>query len=205
MMNPLFSFFLILCAILAYGALHSFLAAIEVKQVIEQAMGDSRRKYYRLIYNLIATITLFPLLALVARLPGQVLYTVPMPARLLMLGLQLLSIAGFLMAVAQTGAFTLLGLTQLLNPNSLKKPPVLVKTGFYRWVRHPIYSFGIAILWLSPWMTSNILAFNLGITIYILVGAMLEEKKLIIEYGEAYLEYKRQTPMLIPLPSRKQN
>jgi hypothetical protein len=54
----------------------------------------------------------------------------------------------------------------------------------------------------APW---NILMFGgqsltvyLGATIYILIGAYFEEKKLVGEFGDAYTDYKRRTPMLIP-------
>jgi protein-S-isoprenylcysteine O-methyltransferase Ste14 len=39
---------------------------------------------------------------------------------------------------------------------------------------------------------------NIGLTVYILIGALFEERKLLREFGEAYAEYRRRTPMLIP-------
>jgi protein-S-isoprenylcysteine O-methyltransferase Ste14 len=74
----------------------------------------------------------------------------------------------------------------------------LVVRGLYRWVRHPLYTAGLVLIWLSPVMTANLLALNAGLTIYIVAGAMLEERKLQAEFGEAYAAYKRRTPMLIP-------
>ena len=47
-------------------------------------------------------------------------------------------------------------------------------------------------------MTWNILAFNLGATLYILVGIQFEERKLLKEFGQAYADYRRGVPMLIP-------
>jgi protein-S-isoprenylcysteine O-methyltransferase Ste14 len=37
-----------------------------------------------------------------------------------------------------------------------------------------------------------------GATIYILIGAYFEERKLSREFGAAYADYKSKTPMLIP-------
>jgi protein-S-isoprenylcysteine O-methyltransferase Ste14 len=68
----------------------------------------------------------------------------------------------------------------------------------YRWVRHPLYTAGLLIIWLFPIMTCNLLALNIGMTLYILLGAVLEERKLEREFGEAYAQYKSRTPMLIP-------
>lgn len=70
--------------------------------------------------------------------------------------------------------------------------------GLYAWVRHPIYTAGLIFLWLTPILTSNLLAMNIGLTLYILIGAWLEERKMVAEFGEAYREYQRRVPMLIP-------
>ena len=53
---------------------------------------------------------------------------------------------------------------------------------------------------MTPLLTWNLLALNLGATIYILAGAWLEERKLLAEFGEAYADYRRRTPFIIPWP-----
>jgi protein-S-isoprenylcysteine O-methyltransferase Ste14 len=65
-------------------------------------------------------------------------------------------------------------------------------------VRHPLYTCGLLIVWLSPVMTWNLLALILGLTVYILVGIHFEERKLRREFGEAYAAYQRRVPALIP-------
>ena len=42
------------------------------------------------------------------------------------------------------------------------------------------------------------MALNLGLTVYIVVGANLEERRLVGEFCSAYGEYKKGTPMLVP-------
>jgi protein-S-isoprenylcysteine O-methyltransferase Ste14 len=39
----------------------------------------------------------------------------------------------------------------------------------------------------------------IGATLYIIIGAYFEERKLLRDFGDAYAGYKRKTPMLIPL------
>jgi protein-S-isoprenylcysteine O-methyltransferase Ste14 len=68
----------------------------------------------------------------------------------------------------------------------------------YRWVRHPLYTAGLLFIWLTPIMTLNTLVVFIAATVYILVGAFFEERKLEREFGQAYREYKAATPMLIP-------
>jgi protein-S-isoprenylcysteine O-methyltransferase Ste14 len=89
------------------------------------------------------------------------------------------------------------GLRQLVGE---EEPSQLVTTGFYGWVRHPLYLFGLLVLWLTPLMTLNMLVVYLSLTGYLLIGASFEEHKLARNFGAAYAAYKARTPMIIPLP-----
>ena len=74
----------------------------------------------------------------------------------------------------------------------------LVTNGLYRHVRHPLYSAGIAFIWLMPLMTVNVLAINLALTVYVVIGAVFEERRLRRYFGQAYADYAAVTPMFIP-------
>jgi len=52
--------------------------------------------------------------------------------------------------------------------------------------------------WWVPVMSWNVLALNIGISVYALLGALLEERKLLSEFGKPYDEYRRRTPFIIP-------
>jgi hypothetical protein len=58
------------------------------------------------------------------------------------------------------------------------------------------------LFWTSPEVTADGLLLSLMWTIWIWVGATLEERDLIAEFGEAYRAYQRQVPMLIPWRGR---
>ena len=75
--------------------------------------------------------------------------------------------------------------------------PFMVR-GPYRWVRHPLYSSAIVLLWTSPDVTLDRLLFNVLWTAWIYVGARLEERDLVQDFGEAYRDYQRRIPMLVP-------
>ena len=190
----------VLLAMLVYGALHSALASLRFKGWVLKWLGPGRYRYYRLFFSLSAGFTLLPVLALAALLPDGQLYAIPMPWVLLTLAVQVAAGICFLLALTQTGTRDFLGVGVLFRTAQADQPQRLATGGFYRWVRHPLYFFGLVILWLTPLLTWNLLALNLGGTIYILAGAWLEERKLLVEFGEAYALYRGRTPFIIPWP-----
>ena len=180
-----------------WGVVHSWLASLEVKTAAQRAFGDAAARWYRLAYNAFSVVTFAPILLLVGLLPDRVLYVVPPPWRYMMLIGELLAAACILIALLQVDAASFVGIRQLFQG---EQPSQLVIGGFYRWVRHPLYLFGLLILWLTPTMTRNMFIAFLALTAYLIIGALFEERKLLREFGSAYAEYRARTPMLIPLP-----
>ncbi|MEW5940503.1 MAG: isoprenylcysteine carboxylmethyltransferase family protein, partial [Chloroflexota bacterium] len=185
----------ILLSLLLWGAIHSFLASLSFKTFLTNSLGQSLMRGYRLFYNLFSFLTFLPILYLVATLPDAPLYSIPAPISYAMILGQGIGLVLLVVGVLQTDTLAFVGLRQLFEE---EKPAPLVTRGLYRLVRHPLYSAGLMILWFSPQATVNSFTLYLGATIYILVGAYFEERKLLREFGEAYAEYKSHTPMLIP-------
>lgn len=193
---------LTLVAVALWGILHSLLAAPRVKERLRKAVGPSADRAYRLAYNTVAVLTLLPVLAVPARLPGVMLYRIPAPWVLLTTAVQILALIAIAATLLQTGASSFLGIRQLIDPQGAGTASLEV-SGFYRWVRHPLYTAGLVFIWLSPVMTSSTLMLFLGLTFYILIGSRYEERQLVAEFGEDYLEYQKRVPALIPrLPER---
>ncbi|HMK69222.1 MAG TPA: isoprenylcysteine carboxylmethyltransferase family protein, partial [Stellaceae bacterium] len=82
-------------------------------------------------------------------------------------------------------------------------PPNFHTPSLYRYVRHPIYLSFLLALWPTPAMSLGHLLFAAGATGYILVGIQLEERDLVVLFGDRYRRYRRQVGMLLPLPRRR--
>jgi protein-S-isoprenylcysteine O-methyltransferase Ste14 len=190
-------FFAIISSMIVYGLVHSILASHTVKHLAERALGGWVNRVYRLFFSAMAVLTFLPVLALLARMPDAGIYTLTAPWLYLTVAIQMLSAVGMLAAVWQTGFLSFVGFTDLLADPAATKS-ILVTAGFYRWMRHPIYTFSLLFLWLVPYMTWNILALNIGVTGYFVVGTIFEERKLRHEFGQAYDVYARRTPRFIP-------
>ena len=66
-------FILVALMMLGYGVLHSWLASTRLKESIRHLVGDQRYYgLYRASFNLIAVVTLVPVLGLVIFLPGNI-------------------------------------------------------------------------------------------------------------------------------------
>lgn len=183
------SIFILLFALALWGIVHSILASNFAKDMLGHV------SFYRLGYNIFAAISFLPILYLMTVLPDQPVYQVPAPWKFVMLGGQMFAVLMLFVAFLQTDSLSFVGLRQLFEE---EKSSGLVTRGLYRLVRHPLYTFSLLFIWLSPTISQNALTVYVGATFYVLIGAYFEERKLLLEFGSAYAEYKQRTPMLIP-------
>ncbi|MEJ2484319.1 MAG: isoprenylcysteine carboxylmethyltransferase family protein [Anaerolineales bacterium] len=188
--------FTIPAAALLYGFIHSLIAANGFKHLIYRLLGEGAKKYYRLFYSLFASVTLLPVLILPAVIPDQTLYKIPEPLVYFTVFIQIVSVLLLVYSVLQTGALQFIGLSQAFG---LKREDKLNTGGLYRYMRHPLYTFSLLVLWLTPTMTRNFALLYAALTVYIIIGAVFEERKLLQTFGAAYQEYRAKTPFLIPL------
>lgn len=68
----------------------------------------------------------------------------------------------------------------------------------YSRIRHPLYVGWAIAFWATPSMTAGHLLFAAGMTAYMLVAVLFEERDLVAYFGRQYTEYRRQVPMFIP-------
>ena len=100
-----------------------------------------------------------------------------------------------------------LGLTQLRDFAAGRQPeaPAFTTTGILGIIRHPWYTGTLLFLAFCLPITDVNLIWRLVFVIYVLIGTELEERKLIAELGETYLNYRREVPRFFPFPRRRRS
>jgi methanethiol S-methyltransferase len=192
--------FWLIVSIIVWGLVHSLLASLKARHLASQWFGGQAARFYRLLYNAFAVLSFIPVLGIAALTKSPTIYRVPLPWSGLMVLGEMLAVVGLLFGLWQTDVWGFLGLRQLTGAAGSSQ---LTTAGLYRYVRHPLYTMGLLFIWFFPYMTGTILVFNLSLSLYILVGAFFEERKLRREFGQAYIDYAAVTPMLIPFTKWK--
>ena len=183
----------------AYCTLHSAMISETATGFLKRRLGDSFR-FYRLFFNSIAILTLIPVLwyshslrqAAIFRWEG--VWLVP---QYLLLG------CGILLVVAGGRHYSLgqfVGISQLRGASSggLATGGGIDPSGVLGVVRHPWYTAVVLLLWARD-LDMAALVGNGVLTVYIVVGTLLEERKLVHEFGDAYRSYQERVSMFVPL------
>ena len=74
----------------------------------------------------------------------------------------------------------------------------LVTRGIHRYVRHPLYSAMFLMFWGRAFDEAALMTALWG-TLYLVIGTIFEERKLLQIYGEDYARYSAAVPRYVPL------
>jgi protein-S-isoprenylcysteine O-methyltransferase Ste14 len=74
----------------------------------------------------------------------------------------------------------------------------LLVLGPYRYVRHPLMACLLVAFWAQPVMTPTLAVLSGGLTAYLALGLVFEERDLLRTFGPAYAAYRRRVPALVP-------
>lgn len=120
--------------------------------------------------------------------------------RVILRVLFILPIAGFVWGAKALGLFDPFGIKEILDYQHDRKPRPIAFTikGPYRWIRHPLYLFMLVMIWSCPNLTTDRLLFNILWSAWICIGTLLEERDLVEQFGDAYRDYQKKVPMLLP-------
>jgi protein-S-isoprenylcysteine O-methyltransferase Ste14 len=178
---------------IVYGVIHSVLAHKKVKEAAETKMGH-RFRFYRIFYVLFAFVTLVAILIYQLLIPPILLFQKSIATDIAGI---LVSVSGLILMLVCIRKYfmSLSGLKSLFFEQHRNE---LIITGVHRYIRHPLYLGTFIFIWglLLIFPHLSLLVMNVVITVYTLIGIKFEEEKLVEEYGEDYVEYRKRVGAL---------
>jgi methanethiol S-methyltransferase len=190
---------------IGYCVIHSFLISIKITRFMNRVL---KRYYafYRFFYIIISFVLIIPLINFSTRIEPVVIISYGFPITVLRYVLIFGSLLMFFWSFFfNYDSLSFFGIRQILNFYTSKteiQSDTIKKSGFLGVIRHPMYFALLIYLWCHTFTLSEIIV-NSVLTIYIIIGTKLEEKKLVLEFGDEYIKYKSQVPMLIPFTKPK--
>lgn len=190
-MNLGYAYFIFLVYCVTYYAIHSIMASDFMKSKINWSP-----QAYRLLFNFIAIITLLPGIIPFRMLTQVSSETLNYPAWLFYLGVAYASVGTVIILLALKN-YDLLEFSGL---GKAKPNEDLRVNGLNKFVRHPLYSGIFLLVWgmYLATMEANFSIIAAVTSIYIYFGTKLEERKLVDQFGEKYLKYRKEVPMFVP-------
>ncbi len=115
------------------------------------------------------------------------------------IALTAISVLGLIILVAALRHYDLgqfAGTAQIRGPKEDLIEPLHL-TGLHTYVRHPIYAGATLILWGNAQDDFGLATALFG-SVYLVIGTWLEERQLVETYGDAYRDYRRKVPAVVP-------
>ncbi len=121
--------------------------------------------------------------------------TVPLPGWIRWLGV----FGGFIAVALLIWMFSSLGMN-ITDTVVTRRKHTLVTHGPYRWIRHPLYTFGILFFLCLSLISSLWIIPVLGIPAFAILikRTSIEEDSLYARFGEEYLQYTQRTGRFLP-------
>ncbi|WP_233553638.1 methyltransferase family protein [Algoriphagus lacus] len=190
--------------VLSWGlfySLHSALAASKLKRILK-AKWPSAYKWYRLFYAVLSTLLFMGIIIQALVMPVKEVF---FPSKFGQYAGYMIATGGvmiFLKSIKEISMKSFLG----LRPNEqFEEEPKLVTTGMYTQVRHPLY-LGMLFIFIGFFLVSGTvgaLIHLICLLVYLPLGIYFEEKNLIAQFGESYLEYQKEVPAFFPKIHKK--
>jgi protein-S-isoprenylcysteine O-methyltransferase Ste14 len=187
---------------LGYFAIHSALASLRVKRWVASRFPE-KMPFYRMAFNGLAVLLLLPVLWQMVREPGALWWAWRGAAAWVSGALTLLALVGFAVSLQSYDSGEFLGVRQWrAGTRSVEDQEAFRLSPLHRFVRHPWYFLGLVLIWTRD-MTSAMLLSAVLLTLYLVLGSWLEERKLLAYHGDAYRRYMRRVAGLVPVPWKR--
>jgi protein-S-isoprenylcysteine O-methyltransferase Ste14 len=175
-----------------FGFLHSLFLLAGVRRRLQRWVPW---ELFGSVFTVVSCLALLTTAWLWQPLPGVIYTSSGLPAWLL-LGAFLGSWVLLIHAMSLTGLGFQTGFTPWWCYVQRRPVPArrFVTTGLYGILRHPIYLSFLGLIWFTPRMTCDHFLLACVWTVYIYVGSILKDRRLLLYLGDRYREYMAQVP-----------
>ncbi|MFW9793572.1 MAG: methyltransferase family protein [Candidatus Thorarchaeota archaeon] len=177
-----------------FGLQHSGFSSLRVKERIIDRWG---KEWYARIFNTTSILSL--LIAFLSMNFWDWIYFITQPALIQPILFVLGILSGLGGAVLATMAARVISVSTVADMRTDRKAE-LVTDGIYSQIRHPLYLATLlvftALALIYPFAV--VIVFSFCMIGYTMIGAYLEERKLVKHYGDEYLEYKKTAGFILP-------
>lgn len=192
----------------SWCVLHSLLVNPRVAEAIQLRLGRFSG-YYRSGYNIFSLLTLIPLIVFTVKDGGEIVFSWTgwtVAVRFLLLGLAFFCFTG---GAKGYNLQYFLGLEQIRGARDsvlLGDRDSFSEEGIFGFIRHPWYAGSLLLVW-SLFGTYHLKSFVLAVmlSVYICIGTLLEERKILATHSEAYGRYRKRVSMYFPLKWLRRN
>lgn len=181
--------------------MHSVLICAPIERSLQTSFPQLKR-YYRLFYNLFSLLTLLPLIILTKTDVGEPILSWNGTMTLGRVILIFLSCLLFYGGARRYDLFYFLGIKQMRSGKEsllLSEDQSFSPTGVFGITRHPWYLGSLLLLWsILPEYDEKMVLVALILSVYLWLGTLLEERKILAQYGESYREYTTTVSRFVP-------
>jgi len=191
-----------------FALLHSTLVSHRFERWVQGRVGKvPRLAFYRLAFTLISGVVLSILGFIFLTIPDRNLYLTSGALYWALRSIQIVGLVLLLLSARGVDLLKFVGLRQAFHFLLHKEVPEELYTsgeegldtsGMYGVVRHPMYFSILVMMWATPAMSLTYLTLALNVTLYFCIGSLLEERRLVAQFGEQYVRYQEQVPRLFP-------
>lgn len=195
----------IIASMVGFALIHSITADHRLKARVQQWMGERvYYGFYRLVYNGLSVLLLAPITLYMATAESHIIWQIPATWQPVLLAIQAVGLVGLVVSLLQIDWLRFAGLRQVIayfrgDILPLPHEPLQLR-GVYGLVRHPLYLFSLMALWPMSIMTDVAFVYNLMISLYFIIGSLIEERRMVRAFGADYVAYQQRVPWLVPLP-----
>ena len=199
-MNALTEYILLAVIWGVYCAVHSLTISPPFLRWVHRRFPNGHR-YHRLSFNLFSILSLIPVVLYSWALSSAPIFQWDGGLRLLQAAFIVISVALMVAGASHYDFREFMGFSQISNTDacrSIGKDCELKTAGILGVVRHPWYTAVFFLLWARDLDPAAIIV-NTVLTVYVVIGTHLEERKLITAFGQTYRNYQKEVSMFLPI------